>query len=70
MHRYVFRMLADGWRLWTPAIGVVAVMATMIGLCVYQFAWTATSQFGDAAVEADVPPVSYTHLTLPTTPYV
>lgn len=55
MHRYVFRMLADGWRLWTPAIGVVAVMATMIGLCVYQFAWTATSQFGDAAVEADVP---------------
>ena len=38
MQRYVIRMFADDWKQWVPAIAVVAVMATMIGLCVHQFA--------------------------------
>lgn len=55
MQRYAIRMFADGWRQWAPAIGLVAVMATMIGLCVYQFAWTTTTEFRDAVAKTDVP---------------
>lgn len=42
-------MFADDWKQWVPAIAVVAVMATMIGLCVHQFAWTSDSRFRAAA---------------------
>ena len=49
MQRYVIRMFADDWKQWVPAIAVVAVMATMIGLCVHQFAWTSDSRFRAAA---------------------
>ncbi len=55
MQVYVIRMFADEWRQWTPAIAVVAVIATMIGLCIHQFAWTTTPQFRDAVASASVP---------------
>ena len=51
MQRYVIRMFADDWKQWVPAIAVVAVMATMIGLCVHQFAWTSDSRFRAAETE-------------------
>ena len=55
MQRYVMRMFADEWRQWVPAIAVVAVIATMIGLCVHQFVWTTTPQFRHAVANANVP---------------
>ncbi|WP_454151240.1 FtsX-like permease family protein [Microbacterium lacticum] len=55
MQRYVIRMFADEWRQWVPAVAVVAVIATMIGLCVHQFAWTSDPQFRAAVVAAGVP---------------
>ena len=55
MLRYVARMLADEWRQWTPSIAVVAVIATMVGLCVHQFAWTGDPAFHAAVIAAGVP---------------
>ena len=54
MQRYVIRMFADEWRQWCPAIVVVVVIATMIGLCVNQFAWTNDSAFRAAVSSAGV----------------
>lgn len=55
MQRYVLRMFADEWRQWAPAIAVVAVISTMIGLCVHQFAWTTSPDFRAAVSGAGVP---------------
>jgi len=55
MQRYVIRMFADQWRQWVPAVVVITVMATMIGLCVHQFAWTGDPLFRAAASAAGVP---------------
>lgn len=54
MQRFVVRMFADQWRQWLPTVGVVAVVATMIGLCVQQFAWTGDPAFRAAADAAGV----------------
>ena len=55
MQRYVTRMFADQWQQWVPAVVVITVMATMIGLCVHQFAWTGDPLFRTAASAAGVP---------------
>ncbi len=55
MPRYVVRMFADEWRQWSPSIAVVAVIATMIGVCVHQFAWTSDPAFRAAVTNAGVP---------------
>lgn len=55
MQRYVFRMFADEWRQWTPAIAVVTVITAMIGLCVHQLAWTGDPRFRAAVTAAGVP---------------
>lgn len=55
MQRYVIRMFTDQWRQWVPAVVVITVMATMIGLCVHQFAWTGDPLFRAAASAAGVP---------------
>ena len=55
MQRYVFRMFADEWRQWTPAIAVVTVITAMIGLCVHQFAWTGDPRVRAAVTAAGVP---------------
>ncbi|PPH19654.1 peptide ABC transporter permease [Rathayibacter sp. AY1C4] len=54
MSRYVVRLFADEWRRWSPAIAVVALMATLIGLCVQQFAWTGDPAFTAAVTAAGV----------------
>jgi putative ABC transport system permease protein len=50
--RYVFRMFTDEWRQWSPAIAVVAVVTTLVGLCVHQFAWTSAPAFATAVADA------------------
>ncbi|MGV0431690.1 FtsX-like permease family protein [Corynebacterium sp. 20_84] len=64
MQRYVLRMFADGWREWTPAMAVVAVISTMIGLCVHQYAWTMTPQFREAIAAAGAPLAEYQILSI------
>ena len=64
MQRYVIRMFADDWKQWVPAIAVVAVMATMIGLCVHQFAWTSDSRFRAAAGASGVPVTEFQILSV------
>ncbi|PPI19352.1 peptide ABC transporter permease [Rathayibacter sp. AY1B1] len=54
MSRYVVRMFAADWRLWSPATAVVALVATLVGLCVHQFAWTGDPSFAAAASDAGV----------------
>lgn len=55
MQCYILRMFADEWRQWVPTIAVVAVITTMIGLCVHQFAWTTAPEFRAAVASAGVP---------------
>jgi putative ABC transport system permease protein len=55
MQRYVIRMFADQWRQWAPAVAVVTVITTMVGLCVLQFAWTGDPSFQAAVEAAGVP---------------
>lgn len=55
MQRYVLRMFADEWKQWAPAIAVVSVISTMLGLCIHQFAWTMAPSFRDAVADAGVP---------------
>lgn len=64
MLRYVSRMFVDEWRQWTPSIAVVAVMATMIGLCVHQFAWTSDPAFRNAVTTAGVPVAEFQILSV------
>ena len=64
MQRYVIRMFTDDWKQWVPAIAVVAVMATLIGLCVHQFAWTGGSRFRAAADAAGVPVTEFQILSV------
>ncbi|MCQ4617647.1 ABC transporter permease [Corynebacterium sp. CCUG 65737] len=64
MQRYVLKMFADGWREWTPAMAVVGVISTMIGLCVHQYAWTMTPQFRDAVAAAGAPLAEYQILSI------
>lgn len=54
MSRYALRMVADEWRQWSPAIALIAVITTMVGLCVHQFAWTADPAFRAAVATAGV----------------
>ena len=48
--------------------GTVIPLTT--GLCPYTHTHTQVSQLSQAQLLADIITVSYTHLTLPTTPYV
>ncbi len=52
MLRYVIRMFGDEWRQWMPSIVVVAVIASLVGLCVHQFAWTSDPTFQSSVIAA------------------
>ena len=52
MLRYVIRMFGDQWRQWVPSIAVVAVITSMVGVCVHQFAWTGDPAFRSAIIAA------------------
>ncbi|EOM77401.1 ABC transporter permease [Rhodococcus rhodnii] len=64
MLRYVTRMFADEWRQWTPSIAVVAVVTTLVGLCVHQFAWTGDAAFHTAVDAAGVPVAEFRILSV------
>lgn len=55
MARYVLRVFRDNVTGWVPTILVVAVVTTLVGICMNQFVWTSSPSFTLAARQAVVP---------------
>ena len=52
MARYVLRVFRDNVTGWVPTILVVAVVTTLVGICMNQFVWTSSPSFTLAARQA------------------
>ena len=67
--RYFWYIHWFGGLWWTAMIIAVAQFVIIVAVCTWYFSHGADTE-GKASVLKGVKSVSYTHLTLPTTPYV
>ena len=59
MARYVLRVFRDNVTGWVPTILVVAVVTTLVGICMNQFVWTSSPSFTLAARQAGLDPAEF-----------
>lgn len=59
MARYVLRVFRDNVTGWVPTILVVAVVTTLVGICMNQFVWTSSPLFTLAARQAGLDPAEF-----------
>lgn len=59
MGRYVLRVFRDNLAGWVPTIMVVAVVTTLVGVCMNQFVWTSSPSFASAARLAGLDPAEF-----------
>lgn len=64
MLAHVMRIFRSDFRSWLPLIAVVAVVSTLIGVCINQFTWTSSPSFVAAAVEAGLDPAEFGMVSL------
>ena len=59
MPRHVMRIFRSDFRSWVPLVAVVAVVSTLIGVCINQFVWTSSEGFVTAATDAGLDPAEF-----------
>lgn len=64
MLRHVARIFRSDFSSWLPIIVVVALVSTLIGVCLNQFVWTTTEAFVAAATGAGVDPAEFGTVSL------